>query len=223
VPPSVRKKMTYTGYLPRTLPQAPVAQTPLQKIREPFLLVTTGGGGDGEDVIDWVLRAYEYDRKMPLPALLVLGPFMQSEHQAEFLARVSKLKKVEAITFEAQMESLMARAAGIVAMGGYNTFCEILSFDKRALLVPRTAPRLEQYIRAQRAEQLGLVRVLAETGGHAPEVMATALRHLPQQPLPSQAVIPGLLDGQANVDRLIDLWLSRGRRRGLRLAGRRGR
>jgi predicted glycosyltransferase len=23
-------------------------------------------------------------------------------------------------------------------MGGYNTFCEILSFDKRALIVPRT-------------------------------------------------------------------------------------
>ena len=35
----------------------------------------------------------------------------------------------------------MKRAAGIVAMGGYNTFCEILSFDKRALIIPRTVPR----------------------------------------------------------------------------------
>jgi predicted glycosyltransferase len=221
VPPSVRRKMTYTGYLPRSLPHGPVTPTPLKKIGEPFLLVTTGGGGDGEAVIDWVLRAYEHDRRMPLPALLVLGPFMQSEHQAEFLARAARLKRVEAITFEAQMESLMARAAGVVAMGGYNTFCEILSFDKRALLVPRTAPRLEQHIRAMRAEQLGLVRVLAETEARDPEVMATALRHLPQQQLPSQAVIPGLLDGQDNVDRLVDLWLARGRRRGLRLAGRR--
>ncbi len=42
----------------------------------------------------------------------------------------------------------MARAIGVVAMGGYNTFCEILSFDKRAIIVPRTAPRMEQYIRA---------------------------------------------------------------------------
>ena len=39
----------------------------------------------------------------------------------------------------------MARAIGVVAMGGYNTFCEILSFDKRAIIVPRTAPRMEQY------------------------------------------------------------------------------
>ena len=42
----------------------------------------------------------------------------------------------------------MARAAGVVAMGGYNTFCEILSFDKPALVVPRVRPRLEQAIRA---------------------------------------------------------------------------
>ena len=38
-------------------------------------------------------------------------------------------------------------------MGGYNTFCEVLSFDKPAVIVPRTAPRLEQYIRACRAEE----------------------------------------------------------------------
>ena len=56
----------------------------------------------------------------------------------------------------------MARAAGVVAMGGYNTFCEILSFDKPALIVPRTAPRLEQYIRAQRAAELGLVTMLSD-------------------------------------------------------------
>jgi predicted glycosyltransferase len=45
-------------------------------------------------------------------------------------------------------------------MGGYNTFCEILSFDKPALIVPRTAPRLEQWIRARRFAELGLVDML---------------------------------------------------------------
>ena len=42
--------------------------------------------------------------------------------------------------------------------------------------------------------------------------MATALRQLPQQQLPSQVVVPGLLDGQRNVDRLVDKWLARGPR-----------
>jgi len=221
LPKSVVKKLTYTGYLRRSLPHIPLPPTPFQKIDGPYLLVTTGGGGDGEVIIDWVLRAYEQDKAMPLPALLVLGPFMQSERQLEFVARAQRLKKVEAITFDAQMETLMARAEGVVAMGGYNTFCEILSFDKRALIVPRTVPRREQYIRAIRAEELGLCRVLAEDTGKDAHVMATALRHLPQQQLPSQVVVPGLLDGQTNVDRLVDKWLARGRRPQLALARRR--
>src|SRR5690606_34562403 len=120
--------------------------TPLHKIDAPYLLVTTGGGGDGEDVVDWVLRAYENDKRLPYPALLVLGPFMHSDRQTEFLARAAQLDKVEAITFEAQMEHLMSRAVGVVAMGGYNTFCEIVSFDKPALIIPRTRPRMEQFL-----------------------------------------------------------------------------
>lgn len=223
LPKSVLKKVTFTGYLPRSLPAVPLPPAPLQKINGPYLLVTTGGGGDGEAVIDWVLRAYEHDKTMPLPALLVLGPFMQSERQVEFLHRAARLKKVEAITFDAQLETLMDRAAGVVGMGGYNTFCEILSFDKRALIIPRTVPRREQYIRATRAEELGLCRVLIEDEVKDPQVMATALRHLPQQQLPSQVVVPGLLDGQENVDRLVDKWLARGRRPQLALARRRAR
>ena len=223
LPKSVRKKVTFTGYLPRSLPTVPLPPTHFQKINGPYLLVTTGGGGDGEAVVDWVLRAYEHDKTMPLPALLVLGPFMQSERQVEFLNRAARLKKVEAITFDAQLETLMDRAAGVVGMGGYNTFCEILSFDKRALIIPRTVPRREQYIRATRAEELGLCRVLIEDEIKDPRVMATALRHLPQQQLPSQSVVPGLLDGQENVDRLVDKWLARGRRPQLALARRRAR
>ena len=53
-------------------------------------------------------------------------------------------------------------------MGGYNTFCEILSLDKRALIVPRTEPRLEQFIRASRAAELGLVRMLPDDGRRDP-------------------------------------------------------
>ena len=34
---------------------------------EPYILVTTGGGGDGEELIDWVLSAYERDPRHPAP------------------------------------------------------------------------------------------------------------------------------------------------------------
>jgi predicted glycosyltransferase len=210
LPQSVRKRMTYTGYLKRSA-QASSLQLP-GLAAGPYLLVTPGGGGDGEALIDWVLSAYEYDPKLPCRALMVLGPFMQPEHRAEFMARAARIKRVSVITFDAHMESLIAHAQGVVAMGGYNTFCEILSFDKRALIVPRTQPRLEQYIRAARAQELGLVRMLIDNEARDPQVMATALRHLPQQNLPSEIVVPGLLDGLENVNRLTRQWLGRWRR-----------
>jgi predicted glycosyltransferase len=209
VPKSVRQRMMYTGYLPRSaspdMPSTSLATGALTD--EPYILVTTGGGGDGESLIDWVLRAYEYDRNLPYRALLVLGPFMQPELQSQFLTRAAKLRNVVAITFDAHLETLMSRAAGVVAMGGYNTFCEILSFDQRAIIVPRTVPRREQLMRAEKAHALGLVRTIVDNGKRDVRVMASALRRLPSQRRPSEVVVPGLLDGLDNVEKLAKRWL----------------
>ena len=211
VPDSVRRRMIYTGYLKRSVPAAgsPATTASVEPPKHPYLLVTPGGGGDGEALVDWVLRAYETDRALPIGALIVLGPFMAPELQGKFLERTKRLPNVEAITFDAHIETLFEGAAGVVAMGGYNIFCEILSFDKRALVVPRSKPRREQLIRAERAQELGLVRMLADDGRRDPRTMATALRHLPQQHLPSDVVVPGLLDGLDNVNRRMEHWLKK--------------
>ena len=203
--------MTYTGYLKRHLPSVG-SQVRLEKIQEPYLLITVGGGGDGEQIIDWVLRAYESDPELPYPSLLVLGPFMGADLQSDFRRRADRLDRVEAITFDTHIESLMDRALGVVCMGGYNTFCEVLSFDKRAIVVPRTKPRMEQFLRAQRAQELGLVRVLPDDGVRDARVMATALRTLPQQNRPSEQVVPGLMDGTRNVLKLTRQWLKQERK-----------
>jgi predicted glycosyltransferase len=55
---------------------------------------------------------------------------------------------------------LLSRADRVIAMGGYNTVLELLSFEKRALIVPRTQPQREQWIRAERLRNLGLLDVL---------------------------------------------------------------
>jgi predicted glycosyltransferase len=207
LPQRVRQKMVYTGYLHREVPTHGAPARLPEITQRPYLLVTTGGGGDGETLVDWVLRAYEHDPLLPYPALLVLGPFMQPERQAEFMDRASRLKRVDAITFHGQLETLVSRAAAVVAMGGYNTFCEVLSLDKRALIVPRTAPRLEQYIRASRAAELGLISMLTDDGTYDPAVIAAALRALPRQNRPSEVVVPGLLEGLQNVSRLVAPWI----------------
>jgi len=211
LPASVERRMVYTGYLRRRVPTGGSALPPANLPDGEFLLVTAGGGGDGDGLVDWVLAAYEQDPGGLPPVLLVFGPFMVPDHQAAFAARAASLPKVRTLTFDTRLEALMARAAGVVAMGGYNTFCEILSFDKPALIVPRTTPRLEQFIRAQRAAELGLVAVLSDEAGRDPRQMTAALLQLRQQPPPSAVVIPGLLDGMASVNRLAKKWLQRGR------------
>jgi len=207
IPQRVRQKMVYTGYLHREVPTHGAPPRMPEMVQRPYVLVTTGGGGDGEGLIDWVLRAYEHDPLLPYPALLVLGPFMQPERQAEFMDRAARLKRVDAITFHGQLEALVSRATAVVAMGGYNTFCEVLSLDKRTLIVPRTAPRLEQHIRASRAAELGLVAMLSDDGSYDPAVMAAALRALPRRGRPSEVVVPGLLEGLPNVSRLVAPWI----------------
>lgn len=210
--PKVQSKMVYTGYLPRRPGTAASVSLP-EITQRPFLLVTTGGGGDGEGLIDWVLKAYESDPLLPYPALLALGPFMPPELQASFHERAARLSRVEAITFDPHFENLMASAAGVVAMGGYNTFCEVLSLDKRAIIVPRRVPRLEQTIRAERAAELGLVQMMADDGERDAAAMAAALRRMPRQTRPSEVVVPGLLEGLTNVNRLAEPWLVRAKPR----------
>jgi predicted glycosyltransferase len=202
-PPSVRHKMVYTGYLHRDLPLHTDVPHEAQEIDGPFILVTPGGGGDGVDLVDWVLAAYETDPHIPYGAVIVFGPFMASAAREAFKERAAKFRNIRTLTFTNNLGALMKDAAGVVAMGGYNTFCEILSFDKRAIIVPRTRPRLEQFIRTRAARNLGLLEMLEAERGRDPHTMATALRQLPQQGLPSDVVVPGLLDGVGNVMRLV--------------------
>ncbi|MEM9625390.1 MAG: glycosyltransferase [Pseudomonadota bacterium] len=201
------EKMTFTGYLRRQLPQAPPDAAESELPSEPYLLVTTGGGGDGDRLIDWVLSAYESDPDLPHPALLVFGPFMNQDRRLAFQERAANLKKVHAITFEARFERLLERAIGVVAMGGYNTFCEILSFGKPALIVPRTRPRREQLLRARSAKALGMVRMLADDGKRDPKVMAAELSALPDWQ-PSQDIdMASFLGGLDKIAKLVRPWL----------------
>ena len=93
---------------------------------------------------------------------------------------------IEMIEFDNRMEELIAGAKAVVAIGGYNTYCEILSFDKPALIVPRVAPRQEQLIRAKRAAELGLIEMLLAEEAEDAVRFAAALKVLPDRDRPSR-------------------------------------
>ncbi|MEP0962764.1 MAG: hypothetical protein ABJQ70_07785 [Roseobacter sp.] len=187
----VRARIHWTGYLRRDVTDDGEAPD------SPYVLITPGGGGDGQSMVDLVLQAYEQDPELKPDAILVYGPFLSGDVRDAFEARVGHLNgRVTAVGFDGHIEALFAGAKGVVCMGGYNTFCEVLSFDKRAIIVPRTVPRLEQWIRAARAEELGLIRMLDEKrDGMTPQSMIDAIKSLPSQGKPSDAGAEGLLDG----------------------------
>ncbi|WP_377811764.1 hypothetical protein ABNQ38_35985 (plasmid) [Azospirillum sp. A29] len=205
LPAEIAARLRYTGYLKREPTEGGGAvQAADCPMTGPYVLVTPGGGGDGAALVDWTIAAYESDPNLAPRALIVYGPFLEDARRQEFATRIRQLKgRVETINFHSRMEDLYAGAVGVVAMGGYNTFCEILSFDKPSVLAPRTRPRLEQRIRAEAAEALGLLRTLdSDRDGADPRAMADAIRALPNQPPPSASPLPGLLGG---LERIVDL------------------
>jgi predicted glycosyltransferase len=183
VPRSVRARMTFTGHLSRNAPRGQNVNA--LDLPAKFILVTAGGGGDGGPLMRHVLGAREYDRSLDFPLVMILGPFMTADEREEIRERARRVANVTVLDFESQIEAIMLRSTAIVSMGGYNTFCEILSFDRPALLVPRRRPRSEQRIRAERAAELGIIDMLHSEAAAHPSRMADALRRLPQRPPPS--------------------------------------
>ncbi len=152
IPASVQPKIFFTGYLPRKV----TAETTIKKVRKKFcvkngekmIVVTTGGGGDGYQVMDNYLAMHEKSIFKQEKSLLVTGPFMPIERRRS-LAKRGRKHGVKVLPFYPRMEELIGAADLVVSMGGYNTMCEILSQKTPSLIIPRDTPRKEQLIRAQ--------------------------------------------------------------------------
>ncbi|KSV62859.1 membrane protein [Sinorhizobium sp. GL2] len=207
VPPAVRERMNFVGFLQRSVPRE---ELPGHKPQGDYILVTTGGGGDGADLIHDVIHAYQQDPELTHKALIVLGPYMPVKKREKLIRKGSKIPYIKIIEFDNRMEELIAGAKGVVAMGGYNTYCEILSFDKPALIVPRIQPREEQLIRARRAAELGLIEMLLPDEAEDPLRLAAALRALPYREPPSKSSANGLrLEGLVHISEIVGRWLDR--------------
>jgi predicted glycosyltransferase len=200
VPPTVRAKMKFVGFLQRSLQQE---EMPGHRPEGDYILVTTGGGGDGAELIHNVIDAYQQDPQLQHKALIVLGPYMPARKRSKLLKKGAKIPYIKIIEFDNRMEELIAGAKAVVAMGGYNTYCEILSFDKPALIVPRVKPREEQLIRARRAAELGLIEMLLPEEAEDAQRFADVLKALPGRPRPSQSNPDLTMEGLPHISEIV--------------------
>jgi predicted glycosyltransferase len=133
--------------------------------------VTTGGGGDGSRMIETYLEGLSnLPRNVALKSTIVFGPQMSVEKRSALLGNFGYLTDVEFREFEADMTELYAQADLVVSMAGYNTVCELLSFGRNAILVPRAQPVKEQLIRARLLAAAGLFEMV-EPNDLTPETL----------------------------------------------------
>jgi predicted glycosyltransferase len=162
-PPTIASKIQFVGYLDQRK-RLSFAGQPVQDAREAahippgrLMLCLLGGGQDGDRLAEAFAQA-----ELPSGAcgVIVTGPFMSAQTQRRLCEAAATNPRLRILSFINEPTALVAQAERVIAMGGYNTVCEVLSFEKRTLLMPRAKPRREQIIRAERLRDLGLIDMI---------------------------------------------------------------
>src|SRR6266498_159441 len=157
----VAAKVQYTGYLdqrPRLEFAGPQAAQVVAGLPQGKLVVcVVGGGQDGVNLAEAFVRT---DFPPDTTGVIVTGLYMPGEFRQRLRRSAEARPCLRVLEFLSEPAPLIQRADRVIAMGGYNTMCEVLSFEKRALIVPRVRPKPEQWIRAKRMQELGLVGML---------------------------------------------------------------
>ncbi len=160
-PSDLARKIIFTGYIHR---DKAGSRHPKGRSKAgntlPVVLVTTGGGEDGEFLLANYLEGIELLESPPFRSIMISGPFLDQIKKRRLMRFAEALEKVVFLRFHLNLMATMANANLIVCMGGYNTLCEILSMKKWAIVVPRVRPRTEQLIRASRFQNLNLMEMI---------------------------------------------------------------
>lgn len=128
---------------------------------EGLVVVSAGGGGDGENVFRLGVEALR--RRTHLRGVVAAGPYAGSWARRAMDGDRDLAARVQLSPDCGSTVRLFATASAVVQMAGYNSTLEALTAGLRAVLVPRRSPRREQAIRAGRLAALGLADVVDES------------------------------------------------------------
>jgi len=167
IPAPIAAKLSFAGYVARPAEPAPSdADAAWREVAPPGggtrVLVTAGGGGDGHVLFSAFLDALERLPAGITNSVVVTGPLIPVDQQDALMAMAGRRADVAILPVTTNLVPLLHGADLVIATGGYNTTVEILAARKHAIIVPRSAPRVEQLMRATMLAAMGLVRMAEE-------------------------------------------------------------
>jgi predicted glycosyltransferase len=150
-----------------------------EKRSRPVVLATAGGGEDGFRTLATFIRAAA---DSSWHAVAVAGP-MTPDVELAMLERLAAENGVTLRTFVPHLSALFDSLDALVCMGGYNTLVESTALGIPTVCVPRVRPRIEQLMRAEAFERMGLLQICPPaqlTPQRLREQISAALRVRPQ-------------------------------------------
>jgi len=171
--PSIAEKVHYCGYLKRggELADPEEIKRRLGISGGRLVLMVLGGGGDGNGLVRIFMDAVrELSRAEDIRGLIVTGPDFPKDEMG-LLRREDTNGSMIVKDYTSDILDFMNAADLVVSMSGYNTICEILSLNKKSIVIPRVTPRKEQLIRASLFSGRGLLTMI-----HPDELTADALK-----------------------------------------------
>lgn len=168
---STLDRISFTGYLDQKARRGIAGLVPVAK--QPLALCVVGGGQDG---VGLAQAFVEGGMPKGWRGAVITGPFMPIADKQHLMNAAKKQchtgrEPIKIIDQLVEADDYMSQADRVVSMGGYNTVMAVLSFRKPALIVPRTRPRAEQWIRAERLAAANLLTTL-----HPNDISPVAIR-----------------------------------------------
>lgn len=194
VPDFLLDRVRYMGYLPDPHPlDRSAARAKLGWDESSRWVVAGMGGGQGAiDIWRSVVGALLASRDEIDRALLVTGPYLEAEAEAELERLTTAEPWIQVLRYHPDVQLLMRASDAFISAAGSNSISEILATAANSILIPRQIREPEQRMHAERVSAHGYARLC-----DLPEVLAGGLDAVLAQALsdPLRPEVGGLLGG----------------------------
>ncbi|MEM1253461.1 MAG: glycosyltransferase [Cyanobacteria bacterium P01_H01_bin.21] len=149
----------YTGYV---VPNIDREFTPRTNADPPMILVSTGGGRFGYELLDCIAEAAQYlEDKIPHDIRVFTGPFAPIEIFSRLQKVAARCSNLSVERYTPDLLGHMAKADLFISMASYTATLNMLQIGVRSIQLPCTDNYdQDQRLRSQRLEDLDLVKVI---------------------------------------------------------------